>query len=360
MARHANDEFADMPGQDSFLDVLTNMVGIIILLVVVTGLRTSQATVRAAVEKFKIADNAEETASKDELQNAQRAALATESELKGLMRQVVDVHGETALREQERDHLTTFVAAVQQELDERRSALSADQQGNYDLRRKLAESQATLENLSREQVALLSQPIEGEVETIENQPTPLAQRSAANRIYMYVSEGRVAVIPKELFDAMGSDANENVWRLKNESRVTRTVGPIGGFRLRYLLALQPIRLQGPAASMPGGNQQVALLARPQLVTFLITPETKQFGEPVQDALLPNSAFRQALRENPADTSIVVIAVYPDSIRELHQIEHELHAARYSIACIPFNMGEPMRGTPAGSSQQTRSAEVFTQ
>ena len=35
--RIVEDEFPDMPGQDSFLDVLTNMVGIIILLVVVIG-----------------------------------------------------------------------------------------------------------------------------------------------------------------------------------------------------------------------------------------------------------------------------------------------------------------------------------
>jgi hypothetical protein len=37
--RAAHDEFAEAFGQDSFLDILTNVVGIIILLVLMVGLR---------------------------------------------------------------------------------------------------------------------------------------------------------------------------------------------------------------------------------------------------------------------------------------------------------------------------------
>ena len=36
-------EADQMPGQDSFLDVITNIVGILILLVLIVGLRTSRA-----------------------------------------------------------------------------------------------------------------------------------------------------------------------------------------------------------------------------------------------------------------------------------------------------------------------------
>ena len=36
--RAAHDEFAEAFGQDSFLDILTNVVGIIILLVLMVGL----------------------------------------------------------------------------------------------------------------------------------------------------------------------------------------------------------------------------------------------------------------------------------------------------------------------------------
>ncbi len=57
------------------------------------------------------------------------------------MRQVVEVRGESSYREQERDYLSTYVAAFEQELSQRRSTLSAEKQRDFDLRRKLAEAQ---------------------------------------------------------------------------------------------------------------------------------------------------------------------------------------------------------------------------
>ena len=141
------------------------------------------------------------------------------------MQQVVEVRGETSLREQERDYLTTFVAAVEQELNERRSTLSADQQRDYDVRRKLAESQVKLDNLSREQVALLSQPVASEVEAIENQPTPLARRSTGKEVLLHLSGGYLAVIPQELVDETISDVKENLWRLRDQKKFINTVGP---------------------------------------------------------------------------------------------------------------------------------------
>ena len=41
--KRAEIEADQMPGQDSFLDVITNIVGILILLVLVVGLRTSHS-----------------------------------------------------------------------------------------------------------------------------------------------------------------------------------------------------------------------------------------------------------------------------------------------------------------------------
>ncbi len=74
MARIVEEELPDMPGQDAFLDVLTNMVGIIILLVVVIGIRTSRATVKAAVDQVQVSVDTEEAASRDKLEtpNARR------------------------------------------------------------------------------------------------------------------------------------------------------------------------------------------------------------------------------------------------------------------------------------------------
>jgi hypothetical protein len=139
VARIVEEELPEMPGQDAFLDVLTNMVGIIILLVVVIGIRTSRAAVKAAAAKQAAAVAVNDGQAQQAVATAQQAALATEKDLKSLMRQVVEVRGEASLREKERNYLSTYVAAFEQELNERRSTLTADQQRDFDLRRKLVE-----------------------------------------------------------------------------------------------------------------------------------------------------------------------------------------------------------------------------
>lgn len=356
--RVAEEELPEMPGQDAFLDVLTNMVGIIILLVVVIGIRTSRATIKAAVEEVHATIKKVDDTAQNEVDKARNVALAAQQDLQSLMQQAVDVRGETTLRSKERDILYAHIAAFQQELDQRRAALSTDEQRDFDLRRKLAESKLKLDNLAREQVALLAAPTE--VESIENQPTPLAQRAVGKRIILYLLAGHVAVIPNQLFEVTKDDMQENVWRLNNESHFARTVGPVDGFRLRYTMVMQAVRLRGSEKLVGVGAQRAQVLARPQLAWYKITPEKTPLGEPVEEALKPNSLFRQALRENPCDSSVVVVAVYPDSIRELQMLKRELHSDRYAVAVVPLRMGTPLRGAPMDSSLHSRSGEVFTQ
>lgn len=356
--RAAEEELPEMPGQDAFLDVLTNMVGIIILLVVVIGIRTSRATIKAAVDEVHVEVKQGDQTANRETDKARALARTAEQDLRSLMQQVVQVRGETALRDKEREYLSTHVVAFQQELDQRRAALTSDQQQDFDLRRKLAESKLKLDELAREQVALLAAPTA--VESIENIPTPLAQRAAGKRLLLYLSEGRIAVIPESLFEATKDDMQENVWRLNHESHFVRTVGPVDGFRLRYTVVMQAVRLRGAEQVVGAGAQRAQVMARPQLAWFKITPEKTPLGEPVDEALKPNSLFRQALRENPCDSAVVVVAVYPDSIKELQNLKRELHATRYAVAVVPLRMGQPLRGAPTDSSLHSRSGEVFTQ
>lgn len=355
MARRSKDEFADMPGQDSFLDVLTNMVGIIILLVVVVGIRTSQATIRNAIESVAAVDDTEERVAKEELEQATRAALAARAELNERVRQAVEIRSETALREQERDYLSTFAAAVDEELAARRAELSADAQSDYDLRRKLAESKAKLEELGREQVALLSAP--AEVEAIQNQPTPIARRSTGKEVLLQLKDGHLAVIPHELVDETIRDVGDNLWRLREHGRFTGTVGPINGFRMRYLVGMVAVG-GGPGRVDPNmpGAANMPQVARPELIWYEIIPETSPLGEPVAAAIEPNSELRQVLREHPADSAAVVIAVYPDSIRELHQLKRELYSAGYATAEVPCVAGRPIKGSP----RAPRSGQIFVQ
>ena len=73
-------EADQMPGQDSFLDVITNIVGILILLVLVVGLRTSHSVHDAPDQQL-----AEQARGEDELRQAYRKAMDSERDVRDLV-----------------------------------------------------------------------------------------------------------------------------------------------------------------------------------------------------------------------------------------------------------------------------------
>ena len=123
------------------------------------------------------AADADKPALENKLQEACTTAMTAERNVQDLVHKAVDVHGAAMFREKERAYLNTFVTGFEQEVESRRAKLSAQEQRDFDLRRQLAEAQQTLDNLTREQVALLSAP--SPVEVIENEPTPLRAHQRA-------------------------------------------------------------------------------------------------------------------------------------------------------------------------------------
>src|SRR6478752_2062294 len=161
-------EADQMPGQDSFLDVITNIVGILILLVLVVGLRSSHS-VRSGPD----AELAERTRGEAEYQQAYNSAVVTERGVRELVQRVGNTYHESEFRESERAWLSNEVAAAEKEIEDRRAKLSADGQRDFDQRQKLATAQATLDDLTRQQIALMSH--DANTETLECQPTPVAK-----------------------------------------------------------------------------------------------------------------------------------------------------------------------------------------
>ena len=338
-----DEEFAEIPGQDAFLDVLTNMVGIIILLVVVMGLRSSRAASTALVQQDPTlaAAVAAQTAAKDKLQSTCRDAVRTQNEYRHLLGQVVDARRATLFREQERSYLATFVAAFEQEVNDRRASLSADQQRDFDLRRQLADAQAKLNELSGEQAALLSQPVQAEV--LESRPTPIVHRHDGKELFLQLSEGHVAVIPlADLLEEYKQHVTENLWRLKDQDSLSGTVGPIGGYRMRYLVRKRAIQSQ----TVAGYEQRGTAI---ETVKWELLPIVTPLGEPVDQAVAPNSELFQQLKNFPPSATIIAIGVYPDSLRELHRLKRTLQDAGYGIAEKLMAAGEVYGFSPHGQA-----------
>jgi hypothetical protein len=328
-----------MPGQDSFLDVITNIVGILILLVMIVGVRSSQA------RRFGLANHdADAALGEQAIREAYASAQTSQRDVSKLIQHVINTRQEARIREQERLVLNTMVAEAEQAIAERRNELSAQDRRDFDVRRQLAEAQLTLDNLTREQVALLSQ--EPDVEEIECRPTPLAQAVTGKEVHLLLADDHVAVVPFEaLLEQLKADIQENVWRLRDQDQLERTVGPLNGFRLRYWFVKTDVIARGQGGTVMAGRV-------PQFSHCFFVPERSPTGEPAVEALRPNSELRQYLQRLNAQGTTVTIWTYPGNYDRLREVKRAIRELGFQIAVRPLPKGMPIGASRTGSESLT--------
>ena len=328
-------EADQMPGQDSFLDVVTNIVGVLILLVLVVGLRTSRSVHDAPAPRL-----AEQTRGESEYRQAYNSALTTERSVRDLVQRVGNASHESDFREDERSWLGTTVAAAEQEIEARRGQLSSETQRDFDLRLKLTTAQATLDDLTREQVALIAR--EPAVEELECQPTPVAKAVTGKEVHVLLSDDHVAIVPfDELLEQMKQDAQANVWRMKQQSEMERTIGPINGFRLKYRFVKEDVVGRSDAGTYMTGN--VSRFSHCYLV-----PVSAPAGEPAQEALRTNSEFFQQLQRLRPEATTITIWTHPGNFDRLREIKRSVRQMGFPIAVRPLPKGMPIGASRHGS------------
>jgi hypothetical protein len=328
-----------MPGQDSFLDVITNIVGILILLVVIVGVRSSQAR-----RYGPVAGDVEPPIGESMVCEAYASAQVTERDVSKLIQNVINTRQETRIREQERLVLNTMVAEAEEAIAQRREGLNEQDRRDFDVRRQLAEAQLALESLTREQVALLAK--EPDVEEIECRPTPLAQAVTGKEVHVLLADDHVAVVPFEaLLEELKADIQENVWRLREQDQLERTVGPLNGFRLRYWFVKTEVIARGQSGTVVAGRV-------PQFSHCFFIPERTPAGEPAPEALRPNSELRQYLHRLNAQGTTVTIWTYPGNYDRLREVKRAIRELGFQIAVRPLPKGMPIGASRTGSESLT--------
>jgi hypothetical protein len=328
-----------MPGQDSFLDVITNIVGILILLVLIVGVRSMRARQNAAHSA------ADQTAGAEQQVRAVYASAAeNELNIRKLIDRYVSTRQEVQLRERERLILSTMVAGAEQAVAERRSELSEQDQQDFDIRRQLNEAQLTLDELTREQMALLSE--EPDSEEIQCEPTPLARVVTGKEVHVLLADDHVAAVPfDELLELLKADAEANVWRLRDQDELERTVGPVNGFRLRYWFVKASVVARNESGTVVAGRF-------PRFSHCFFLPETTPIGEPALESLRPNSELRQFLQRFNAQGTTVTIWTYPGNYDRLRQVKRTIRELGFQIALRPLPKGMPIGASRTGTESVT--------
>lgn len=327
---------------DSFLDIVASVVCIMLIMVVMVGMRIRNTPV----------DPLAATPEAAAAQAALEAALAEERSLRAevakILEEIQALEQETAARALQRDVLATGVAALEQELSQRRSEMDAQTQARFDTARRLAEARRQLDELrERQRRVETSRP---EAVVVESYPTPLGRTVDDEELHFHLRQGRVAYVPIEkLVRLARDDARRKADRLLERDGLpefTETVGPEGGFRFRYT-----VQRHDTIEEQPGGGaiRHIGL----RLTQWTVIPVGGQVGETVEEALAADSAFRRALVQRKSDKTTITIWVYADSFDAFRRLRKELHQLGLGVAARPLPEGVMIAGSPQGSKSMAQ-------
>jgi len=341
MLRKRKSTEIELGGQDSFLDLISNIVGILIILVMVAGVRAQFSSVNASDPLEPLADAQMiadlETKYEDMLTRAERT-----TRLRG---SIDDLHFQSEIVAeqvywQSREHAALFDLMVSARAGmeiaaEERSQVFRDQ---IEFQRQLLETNARLEQIERSKTHL--RQIRPQATTLENIPTPLSRTLDGNdrEIHVRLLGGRIVYVPlTELLQQFRREVFEDRSRHTRQPTSVGRVGPIENFELEFLMV---------SSDFPR--------PRTELRYAEILPRFEPLGQPLREALAsPQSEFRQRLSLFRRDIYTVTVWVYADSFEEYQELRRFLNNLGYSVAARPMMMGTPISASPDGTRSATQ-------
>ena len=326
-------------GTDSFLDVVANLVGIMIVLVMIAGLR-----VKDAATADMMAAAAATPAQDSNVERLQAEADGLESDILRAQEEIKVLDANSAAARQARDVLAFEAAARERVEAAKRDGVARAAQDTAQMEAELNVARGDEEALARELDAVSAAPTSAPV-LVENYPTPISQTVFGQEAHFQLVGGRVTYIPlDELIAQFKQQARQRLYKLNDANEMVDTVGPIGGFRLRYTMEKVNVQVEGGGQVVTGGTFA-------QLAEYELLPVSSQMGETFEDAMRPHSQFRSMLSEHEPRQTTVTLWTYDDSFTMFHNLRKELHAQGFNVAGRPLRHGQPIGGSPHG----TRSA-----
>lgn len=318
MKRQNRDDAA--VGEDSFLDTTANLVGILIILVVVVGVKTkvdAEAYGKAAVE----ADISQD------LQEPLQQALALED---SYLKQLLDIEEhelETEYRKIERQSILETVIQARQQAEQRMEELDTEQQASVEKNQIVEKLKSELEKINQRMGAVDERPRPEVI--LEHLPTPMARTVFQKEVHVMLRGGQVSVIPWDrLVEVLKQQIPLAAQRQASRGALEDTLGPVQGYLMKYRMA-----------AIPGGFE---------LDRFELEPTESVIAESIDDVMQGTSRLSLELsRRNPRET-VVTVWVYPDSFNDFRSLKAQLFSEGFLCAARPLPDGVRIGASPRGS------------
>ncbi|TWT56195.1 hypothetical protein [Allorhodopirellula solitaria] len=336
-------------GHDAFLDIVANLVGILIILVVILGTQTHHVTemMRAESEvedELDSTDSSSPVATRSQLDelgqmamraaSAQRESMELEAKLRRYDAQVQQL--DTA-RGKLLDLLGVAEAAwedAQSKLDQSKVRGAKLQREIHEIEGELAELAGTKDRLANEKAPLVA---------VEHLPTPMAKTVFGDEIDLRLKAGRLSVVPVEI---LMKDIKEDVQRMtRKPGNAAATVGPMRDYIANYVIERTVERVS------QNGRSGMAMTARLGAVAF--EPLTESVGQPIGEVLRNRSFLDVELAGRDPNATTITVWVYPDSFGELRQLKEHLYQRGFATASRPLMEGQAIIFSSSGTRSKAQ-------
>jgi hypothetical protein len=345
---------------DSFLDLVANVVGVILRLILVAWLgaraytgvfhplgatSTSEAdssTSEGLPAEPKYTTDAEKTAveqAKKQLADA-RAALLEH------LRQQQDVQSRRKVLDRQIADLKSKQSELTQafgKLDERKRAFDRAQ-ATAGL--SLAEIRERSEKISKELETLAKQPV---VKQVLRYQTPVARTVQSEEMHFEIKDGRVTFLDVEaLVREITQGLQGKGEQLRTSFQLNEETGPVGAFKLRYVIS----RERGLMDSVAGGSTPVERDGfRFGIESWEAVPIKTDRGETADQALAAGSEFRRLIDHLDAMQTAVTFWVYPESFGLYRQLRDYCVRRDLLVAGRPLVEGVPIASSRQGTASR---------
>lgn len=349
-------------GSDSFLDVIANIVGILIILIVIAGVRVSRAPVikkkPAPIEEIAVADLivpqaptqtqeepepdvepdfVETTTPPEELTDKVQVAQAEIARLEADAAAIEAAKNELERRQAQGE---LQIVAGRTKLLKEKAVQETHVRGIAELQALIAAQQKNLELLQSQFKD--EQERAPKVQKLKHRVTPISRMVIGEQVHFRLSNNKVSQVPiLDLLEAAMRQAKVRGSDFGNSRTVYGTAGPIGGYLLQYKLEAIHASAAETARHGPG-------MVRIALTSFQLEPEPEIVEESPAQALTRGSNFDLAI-QTAEPGSTFTLWVYPDSFPLYRQLQNRLHEAGLTVAARPLPNGIPIAGSPDGSA-----------
>jgi hypothetical protein len=338
---------------DSFLDVVANVVGVILRLILVAwvGAKSYKAfqppplpALPAPEEVVVLPDPDDPLAA--ELDRQRRELVAVQAQLLEQMNRYEQTQHELDIARSE----VTSLAAQRQELEQRQASLEQSAQDSGDGSKAVARSLQEIQERRQQLTAA--------IESLRQAPaakktlryrTPVSRVLQSEELFMECRRGRVTVIDLgALYDEVRKVLHDQGEKLRMQREVCDVTPPVGAFRLRYVVERER---ELHEALVPGLAPDARASYRFSVAGWELLPIGDERGETTEQALAAGSAFRRVSDALDPQQTAVTLWVYPDSFALYRRLRDYLHDRDIVVAGRLLPEGALIAGSKRGTASR---------